>query len=179
MATELGENEIAEEIDGWVEKAHKAFDTLYDAEAGMYKSKDQLTGKLLAAKTSAGFLPLFARVASAEQAAALAATLERWLDCVKSGIPSYDPEAANFEPLRYWRGPVWAIINWMITDGLRAYGYEHLACRVEADTYELLVSHGISEYYNPVTGAAAGGKLFSWTAAMCLAWLSKAATPAC
>jgi glycogen debranching enzyme len=65
------------------------------------------------------------------------------------------------------------IINWMITDGLRAYGYEDLALRVEADTYELLVSHGINEYYDPVSGAAAGGKLFSWTAAMCLAWLNK------
>ncbi len=175
---ELGLGENVKEIDGWIEKARDAFDTLYDAEEGLYKCKDQLTGKLVAAKTSAGFLPLFARVASASQAADLARTLERWLNLVKHSIPSCDPEATNFEPLRYWRGPVWAIINWMITDGLRAYGFEDLACRIEADTYELLLSHGISEYYNPVTGAAAGGKLFSWTAAMCLAWLSKGAPAA-
>jgi glycogen debranching enzyme len=173
LANELGQDQIAEEVDGWIKKARIAFDSLYDEEAGLYKSKDQLTGELVTAKTSAGFLPLFARVASASQAADLAATLERWLKRVKHGIPSYDPESSNFEPLRYWRGPVWVIINWMITDGLRAYGYEDLALRVEADTYELLVSHGINEYYDPVTGAAAGGKLFSWTAAMCLAWLSK------
>ena len=33
-------------------------------------------------------------------------------------VPSTDPGAPGFEPLRYWRGPVWAMMNWMIADGL-------------------------------------------------------------
>jgi glycogen debranching enzyme len=49
-------------------------------------------------------------------------TLERWLEQVKYGVPSIDPEDPRFEPLRYWRGPVWIIINWMISNGLRHYG---------------------------------------------------------
>lgn len=173
----LGELDVVPEIDEWLEGFRVAFSSLYDPAVKMFKSKDQLTGKLLNASTSAGFLPLFARIATPSQAQELAATLEQWLSCVKYGIPSNDPNSADFEPLRYWRGPIWAIVNWMITDGLLAYGYDALAQRVESDTYELLGS-GICEYYDPTDGKPAGGGSFSWTAAMCLAWLGKCATSA-
>jgi glycogen debranching enzyme len=63
-----------------------------------------------------------AGVCSAKRAARLVKTLERWLEQVKYGVPSIDPEDPRFEPLRYWRGPVWIIINWMISNGLRHYG---------------------------------------------------------
>lgn len=62
-------------------------------------------------------------VASKEQAAKLAENLKQWLDKVPFGVPSTDPRDPRFEPLRYWRGPVWIIINWMIFNGLRHYGY--------------------------------------------------------
>ncbi|XP_073390580.1 mannosylglycerate hydrolase MGH1 isoform X2 [Physcomitrium patens] len=177
LAEMLGELDVVPEIDEWLEGFRVAFSSLYDPAVKMFKSKDQLTGKLLNASTSAGFLPLFARIATPSQAQELAATLEQWLSCVKYGIPSNDPNSADFEPLRYWRGPIWAIVNWMITDGLLAYGYDALAQRVESDTYELLGS-GICEYYDPTDGKPAGGGSFSWTAAMCLAWLGKCATSA-
>jgi hypothetical protein len=32
---------------------------------------------------------------------------------------------------------------------------------------------GLREYFDPVTGDGAGGTNFSWTAAMCLAWLDR------
>lgn len=65
-----------------------------------------------------------AGVASTDQAAKLVKNLERWLENAKYGVPSLDPEDPRFEALRYWRGPVWIIINWMISNGLRHYGYE-------------------------------------------------------
>ncbi|XP_002990235.2 uncharacterized protein LOC9630789 [Selaginella moellendorffii] len=161
------------EIRGWTARANVAFDTLFDVEAGLYRCKDQLTGQFLPAATSAGFLPLFAGVASGEKASAVARTLGRWLDDVAYGIPSCDPRDPWFEALRYWRGPVWLIVNWMVSEGLKRYGYGELAQRVERDSYELVKNGGIFEYYCPLTGMGAGGGCFSWTAAMCLAWLFK------
>ncbi|KAG6542326.1 hypothetical protein Mapa_016251 [Marchantia paleacea] len=171
LARQIGRDDADEEVGTWISKTQLAFNSLYDPAAQIYKCRDQLTGQMIDANTSAGFLPLFARVADKSQAAALAATLERWLKTVRYGVPSCDPTDARFEPLRYWRGPVWAIVNWMITDGLRAYGFDALAETVELHTLELVEQHGIYEYFNPVSGAGAGGSYFSWTAAMCLAWI--------
>ena len=53
---------------------------------------------------------------------ALAATLARWATQVRRLVPSTDPAFAGFEPKRYWRGPVWAVVNWMIADGFTASG---------------------------------------------------------
>lgn len=173
LAEELGFLESIPEIDNWLEKGHAAFEKLWDSSAGIFRSWDQITDQPLDAATSAGFLPLFARAATTEQAEKLVETLEKWMDNVNFGVPSLDPEEARFEPLRYWRGPVWVIVNYMIVDGLRHYGYDSLAERIETDTCDLVNTRGIHEYYDPITGAGAGGSHFSWTAAMCLAWLDK------
>eukprot|EP00850_Spirogloea_muscicola_P014360 SM000102S09218 [mRNA] locus=s102:361883:369466:+ [translate_table: standard] len=173
LAGELGHAAAEAEIQSWIDRARPAFDELWDASSGIYRSRDQLTEELLPAATASGFLPLYARTASPSQAAALAATLQRWLDHVQYGVPSLDPLDPKFESLRYWRGPVWAIMNYMITDGLRAYGFDAIARRVEDDTRELTGHHGLYEYFDPHTGQGAGGNFFSWTAAMCLAWLDR------
>lgn len=173
LASKLGKKEIADEIDGWLDKGFEGFKQLWDEEAGIFQCQDQITGKLMKAPISAGFLPLFAGVASKDQAAKMAAVLERWLSKVKYGVPSTDPDDPRFEPLRYWRGPVWLIINWMISNGLKFYGYNDLAERIRNDSISLTDKSGLLEYFDPITGEGAGGHDFSWTAAMCLAWLDR------
>lgn len=85
-----------------------------------------------------GVLVIIAGVATKDQAAKLVKHLERWLEKAKYGVPSLDPEDPRFEELRYWRGPVWIIINWMISNGLRHYGYK-------SNFYETL----LSQHYFP------------------------------
>ncbi|BBN15706.1 mannosylglycerate hydrolase [Marchantia polymorpha subsp. ruderalis] len=173
LAIKLGKTDVVAEIDEWLERGFEGFKQLWDEDAGLFKCQDQLTGKLDDAATSAAFLPLFAGVASKEQAAKLAENLKQWLDKVPFGVPSTDPRDPRFEPLRYWRGPVWIIINWMIFNGLRHYGYDDLAQRIYDDSVALTSNAGLREYFDPQTGDGAGGELFSWTAAMCLAWLDR------
>ncbi|KAG0570884.1 hypothetical protein KC19_6G194700 [Ceratodon purpureus] len=175
LALQLGKHEEVAEIEKWLDNGFEGFKSLWDEEAGLYKCQDQITGKLADAGISAAFLPLFAGVASKEQAAKLVKNLERWLSKVKYGVPSLDPEDPRFDQLQYWRGPVWLIINWMISNGLRHYGYDDLANRITEDSIQLTNEAGLREYFDPVTGAGCGGRQFSWTAAMCLAWLDRGA----
>jgi glycogen debranching enzyme len=130
---------------------------------GIFLSRDQIAEAPLDAATSAGFLPLWAGIGDARY---LAATLARWLTEVRYAVPSTDPAEPGFEPLRYWRGPIWAIVNWMIAEGFAAGGEEATAERIRNDTRALIGTAGFAEYFDPRTGAGAGGASFSWTAAI-------------
>jgi glycogen debranching enzyme len=93
-------------------------------------------------------------------------TLARWAGRVRFLVPSTDPDSPAFEPLRYWRGPVWGMMNWMIADGLDWAGEAALAARVRADTIALIDGAGLCECFDATDGAGAGGADFSWTAAI-------------
>lgn len=152
------------EITARIDRLSAGIESLWHAPSGIYRSRDLISGALADVSTSAGFLPLHAGVVA--HAGALAGTLADWAGRVRWTVPSTDPSDPRFEPLRYWRGPVWAVVNWMIAGGLRAAGEAALAERVEADTRGLLDTAGLSEYFDPTTGAGIGGATFSWSAAI-------------
>ena len=170
LAHELGLGEGRDELEGWVARGHAALQDLWSEATGGYRSRDQLTGEVLAVGTSASFLPLFAGAVAPERAAGLFATIERWAEQVRFLLPSTDPASPLFEPRRYWRGPVWLIVNWMIADGLAAYGRADLARRLRKDALELVRQNGFFEYFDPITGEGLGGANFTWTAAATLFW---------
>jgi hypothetical protein len=122
--------------------------------------------------TVAGLLALWARAASADQAGALADHVERWRRGLTAGVPTCDPGAPEFDPVRYWRGSVWVIVNWMVADGLSHYGEHERARELKALTRSLVEREGFAEYYDPRTGAGIGGQGFSWSAALTLWWLT-------
>jgi alpha,alpha-trehalase len=70
--------------------------------------------------------------------------------------------------VRYWRGPIWAVVNWMIADGFAQSAQADAAARIRADMLTLIETAGFSEYFDPKDGNGAGGGAFSWTAAIYL-----------
>jgi glycogen debranching enzyme len=81
-----------------------------------------------------------------------------------------------FDPVKYWRGPVWVNVNWMLHHGLLRAGKHELAARVRDDTLALLERHGFWEYFDPRPAAAGrsgglGTDGFSWSAALALDFL--------
>jgi len=73
--------------------------------------------------------------------------------------------------LRYWRGPAWLIVNYMIADGMKKAGQQAVVNRIIEDSLRLIEKSGFAEYYGPLDGTACGGNSFSWTAAMVLEFL--------
>jgi len=156
------QQEIAERI----ARQRAGIATLWNDAAGIWMARDLIDGAPIEVGTSAGFLPLYAHAANPGQVRRAAATLARWAGCVRFLVPSTDPAAPAFEPLRYWRGPIWAVVNWMIADGLAWAGETALAARVRADTIAVIDNAGPREYFDPTNGNGAGGANFSWTAAI-------------
>jgi glycogen debranching enzyme len=84
------------------------------------------------------------------------------------GVASADLLGDDFDRRRYWRGPVWANLNWLLARGLRQHGLAEQASRLETTTLELAERGGIREYFDPLTGSGRGSDDFSWTAAVLL-----------
>ena len=139
-----------------------------------FLNRDIIADAPLAEVTTGTLLPLFGLLADDEQAGAMAALVEEWLGASNFGLSSTHPASARYEPQRYWRGPVWLHINWMIAEGLRAYGYDDLAERIRSNTRKCIeTAGGYYEYFNSATGEGCGGGNFSWTAAVALYWLGR------
>ncbi|MFC1459409.1 neutral trehalase [Microvirga arabica] len=130
-----------------------------------FVSLDLISGNDIETPTQAGFIPLVAVTLDDAQRDAVMAEIERWLDGMVVGVPSAPRFSPAFEPKRYWRGPVWAVINWLIADGLRLNEAEDLARRIEQVTVHAVENAGFCEYFDPTTGEGLGGDTFSWTAA--------------
>ena len=93
-------------------------------------------------------------------------------DKVKYLMPSWDPDAVQYDPQRYWCGPVWPQMNYIISTGLQEQGYSTLADSIRQDMASLIKKSGFYECFNPETGAGCIGVDFSWTAAIWLVWAS-------
>lgn len=178
IARILGEDPIADEAPA-ARTAQALNHKLWDEEAGMYLNYDLVSGAATPARVAAGFAPLFAGAPDPHRAERLYAALNSD-DFYRLGsdgypVPSNSRQAADFSPNRYWRGPVWVNINWLLMHGLSRYGYAEYAERIRRATIGLVREHGCFEYFNPITGKGHGTDNFSWTAALLLDMLAEPA----
>ncbi|RKY56593.1 MAG: hypothetical protein DRP89_01075, partial [Candidatus Neomarinimicrobiota bacterium] len=176
MARELGKEEEAET---WEEKAKlrsiKINETMWDKETGFYYHVDKKDHDFTYKKKNdlkreeiIGFLPMWAGIASKDQAAKLVAKLtdpnKFWR---KYGVPSLSADDSYYNPKGYWNGPVWVEWDFFIVDGLIQYGYDDLARelvdRVAANMIaQLKKDHNLWEFYSPDDQWAGYHKTYIW-----------------
>lgn len=169
MARDFDQGEKVEKtIEARIDRLAKGMELLWNPLAKAYVSRDLRTGEQCEWATSASFLPLYAGVEDHKDA--LLETLSGFASKVRFLVPSFDPDHAQFDHIRYWRGPCWAIINYMIARGLEDCGAEDWCERIRKDTADLIRAGGFAEYFSPLDGRGCGGDTFSWTAAIWLAW---------
>jgi hypothetical protein len=162
----------AEKLQQWIERGMRGFGKLRHGD-GSFRSLDLISGRLAPCVTSASFLPLFARACSSADAERLADILGEWSGALSYSVPSTSPLADAFDPVRYWRGPVWLVVNRLIADGFAAYGQAAVASRIREHALRLAERSGLREYYDPHNGSGLGGTDFSWSAAIWLSWLGQ------
>ncbi len=166
MAKELGDTAGVRE---WSQKFSRVSGlinrTMWDPQDGFYYnvSKEDnsfvFEGASLKRKELIGFLPLWARVATREQARRLVAHLTDtdsfWR---RYGVPTLaadDPHFTAFvDGCCRWNGAVWLLWDYMVMKGLSNYGYNDLARKVGdkmmlAVTTQLSLNHRFWESYSP------------------------------
>jgi hypothetical protein len=172
LAEALGEAKIAADNRARAARGLAALEQLWSQEHGQYLCLDRTTGALVDSASIGGILPVFAAIPR-PRAHEIARSIERQARKLGFIVASHDPADPRFEAKRYWRGPTWLVMNYMIADGLRAIGETAVADHVVRASLELITQSGFAEYYDPVTGEPCGGGRFTWTAAMVIEFLEQ------
>ncbi len=172
LCAHFGITEGVEEVEAGISRTQAAIDRLWNDERRCFLSFDTRADEPLDVITTGTVLPLFAGLASDAQASAMLELIEEWLDASTVGLASTHPASPLYEPKRYWRGPIWSHINWMIALSAEAAGRPDIAERLQSDTRRLINEAGFWEYFDPDAVAGCGGDRFSWTAAVALYWLA-------
>lgn len=143
---------------------------LWDARLRRYLAYDVRHKRHLPAPVAACFAPLSTGAPDAGQLDALLRVLDsaRFWSPSGHGVTSYDRRGPGFSRHQYWRGPVWANVNWLLVRGLARHDRRQAARRLLEATLALARERGFWEYYDPETGHGLGSERFSWTAALVL-----------
>ncbi|QKV97863.1 hypothetical protein HUT19_27785 [Streptomyces sp. NA02950] len=146
-------------------------DRLWSPATGLFLCRDVPADTLVPELSAAGLLPLLLP----DLPPVIARTLVRTLHGEHFGlgrttrlVPSYDLRGPAFDPSRYWRGPAWFNVNWLLERALRLHGETAAADTLRTTVLEWAAASGFAEYVDPYTGRARGTTSFSWTAALAL-----------
>lgn len=177
----IGSNSnFVQQLKTWQSKAIITFNTkLYNAKLAAYVHYDLRNERQLNYVSSSSFVGLFAGIPDAERAHKMVKTLiDKFGSDSHYLCASFDTSHKKFNPKKYWRGPVWINLNWMLYHGLHSYGFNELAKRIKEDSISLIELNGFYEYFDPRVSehknkkAGYGGNNFSWSAALFLDLLS-------
>lgn len=165
LAQRFGRGAEARELSSLNAMTRKALLAQWRPSLHRFVSRDLISGEDIEAPTQAGFIPMMALDLDDARADALVAEMKAWTDQLKVCFPTTKPNVSGWEPKRYWRGPAWAIINWLLIDGFMRNGFMSEAESLRLSTMAAIEREGFAEYFDPMTGEGCGGLGFSWTAA--------------
>lgn len=178
MATILGKKDLAEKLTKEAENVKEFIQKkMFDSETGFFYDTRISTGEFIKVMGAECWLPLWAGIATQEQAQLVK---EKMMDPLKfnSTLPlgTLDISHPKLRPTRgYWRGPVWVDQVYFGIVGLRNYGFNQEAdflTKKFIDNAQGLTSDGpIHENYNPLTGETLNCPNFGWSSAVIIKML--------
>lgn len=152
---------------------------MFDKTLGYFFDTKLGSGDPVRVYGSEGWAPLWADVASPEQAKSVIRVM---LDPSKFAtfmpFPTLAADDPHFSPIKgYWRGPVWLDQAYFGVEALRHYGYDQqadvMARRLVLNAKGLTQQAPMYENYDPLTGQGYQSPNFSWAAASYLLLLNK------
>ncbi|WP_340104608.1 MGH1-like glycoside hydrolase domain-containing protein [Rhodohalobacter sp. 8-1] len=167
-------NAIGEKSKPFTEQADRTArtinDKLWDDEHDMYLDFDLNEKQRVRADVLSGFIPMFAEIPGQDRANRMFNYLNTHCfcrlddDCLAA--PSYDRSGPGYSASKYWRGPIWINMNWMLSEGLQAYGNKEYVTLIRNSIAKLTLKNGFCEYFNPESGEGHGSDCFSWTSSL-------------
>jgi len=145
---------------------------MFNTERGFFQDLYLVNGTFVDVLGCEGYAPLWTGLASAEQAQLIRNNLmnpDTFLTSVP--FPTVAKNQPQFDPLGYWRGPVWLDQFYFAASGLKRYNFSSDA----ATAIQLMLNNTqgtqfgsqapYTENYNPLNGTAQGVQQFGWSSA--------------
>lgn len=159
IAAVLGKTEIEKELTQRGEKYATKLETLWNDEFGLYLNKDLATGKFSYRLSPTLFYPLLVKVPTQEQASRMMKehffNPEEFMgEFIMPSIARNDPAFVDND---YWRGRIWAPMNFLVYLGMRNYELPDAQKELVEKSKKLLLKSWIEENhvyenYNSVNG---------------------------
>jgi len=172
LADRLGERAITAESAQLAKQMLDSLETLWSEELGQFVCRDRLLNENIASPSIGGLIPLCVPIEPAH-VTKLCDTISRIGDQSTYLLASHRPDSPDFDELRYWRGPVWLVVNYLVNKGLIEHHRPDLSERLVSDSLALIRQSGFAEYYGAHSGTPCGGDTFTWTAAMVLEFVNE------
>lgn len=160
------------ELEEWQSQSVPTFnEKLWNEELKTYCCFDVRSNEHIAYREIGGLTSMFANAATPERAALLNEYLMDLHNRNYFICPSFDVDHELYDSKRYWRGPIWPQMNWLVYKGLLEYDFKETAEIVRDDIITLVSKLGFYEYFEAQKSlfdgleAGYGGDNFSWTAA--------------
>jgi len=123
LAGRLGRADVVDELNERAERYAERLRSLWSEEVGLFLNKRLDTGELQHRLSPTHFYPLLAEVPTESQAKRMIDEHffnedEFWGEWILPAIARDDP---NYGDQRYWRGRIWAPMNFLVYLGLRKY----------------------------------------------------------
>lgn len=189
LAVKFGEQDAQKELLSYIalaenyENSNQGLNALWNPKVNGICAKNLRTDKFCNNFSNASALIFYANFGDYEKKTASLKQIHDILRKCNFAMPSTDPAYFSYEPQRYWRGPIWLVMNYMIAKGLSECSsnmtestkstksdvqnsMKELGNRIARDSLELIKRSGYYEYFNPETGTGIGGNDFTWTAAI-------------
>lgn len=173
IANELGKDSVKNELNARAEVYSLKLQELWDEKTGIYRDKNLITNEFSKHLAPTNFYALLAGVPSQAQAERMIQEhfmnpKEFYGDFMMPSIARNDPAFPDNE---YWRGRIWAPMNFLVYLGLRNYDLPEARKILSEKSLQLLMkewkeSSRVHENYNSVTGVGgdvrSSDSFYSW-----------------
>ena len=159
-------------LDAWIARGRAGVASTWDAELSAGLDVDVATGAPIRVRTIAGFAPLVAGDRARRDAQLALLSSDAFCghpSFVRRLPPSTSPLDPRFDPQRYWRGPSWPIMNWIVHRALVGVGADDAARAHLEESLRQIEERGPAEYFDPRTDEPLGSKVQTWTDAFVVA----------
>ena len=159
IAEVLGKTSDVQELKARSEKYGNKLQELWDGKTGIFRDKNLVTGEFSTHLAPTNFYPLLGKVATQQQAERMINEHfmnpeEFYGEWIMPSIARNDP---GFPDNSYWRGRIWAPMNFLVYMGLRNYDLPEARKMLAEKSFNLIMKEWkdkrrVHENYNSVTG---------------------------
>jgi len=156
IAYYLNRTETYKTLDNWIDLYSFGSNYLWNTKLNAYSSLNLKTGQLFNGISCGSMLYAYADVGNNEQKESMYSHSKRILYYSNYGFPHCYSNKGDLQVKKYWKGPIWCIMNFMLVLGFKQGNQIYLSDKIKKNMKHIIEKNGFFEFINPDTGLCIG-----------------------